>query len=243
MKRSLLLVLYGLLLFSSSACSIQISQEALPTPTVSGSVLEAANIPVTWGDLNLTGRLIYMVAYFKGGSGKGGLSVDVRSLDLVNGNVKLIFETEVGGWIRSAAVAPDHKNLIIGYAPAPDPQAVGKEELYIMPMDGSQLPQLLFTPPTDQDQYDQPTWSPDGKYLYFTHINFQSSAPSYEIMRLAYPNGKLEALVNQAYWPRVSTDGSQLAYVSIFSANGPNELFIANADGTNAQVVPLLGSG
>jgi Tol biopolymer transport system component len=50
-------------------------------------------------------------------------------------------------------------------------------------------------------------------------------------------------VVNQAYWPQVSTDGSHLTYVSIFSANGPNGLFVANADGTDAQAVTLSGSG
>lgn len=61
-------------------------------------------------------------------------------------------------------------------------------------------------------------------------------------MRLAYPNGKMESLVNQAHWPRLSGDGSHIAYVSVISANGPNELFIANADGTDAHVVPLSGT-
>jgi Tol biopolymer transport system component len=182
-----------------------------------------------------------VVADFKGGSSKGGLRVALRSLDLLNGNVTTIFETEVGGWIRNIAIAPDLKNLIVSYAPPSDPAKGPREELYALPLDGSGSPQLLFTPPTDQDEYNQPEWSPDGKYLYFTHYNSQSSS-FYEIMRLAYPNGKPESLVKQAYWPRLSADGSQLAYVSIFTANGPNELFIANVDGTDAHTVQLSGS-
>jgi Tol biopolymer transport system component len=61
-------------------------------------------------------------------------------------------------------------------------------------------------------------------------------------MRLAYPNGKPEQILNQAYWPHVSTDGSHITYVSIFSTNGPNGLFIANADGTDTHAVPLSDS-
>jgi len=227
----------------NSACSIQISQETSSTENAPQPVDEAVNIPVTWGNLNLTGRLIYIVADFKGGSSKGGLRVALRSLDLVTGKVTTSFETEVGGWVRSLAVAPDLKDLVISYSPSPDEPLGGKEELYIMPLDGSQSPQLLFTPSSDQDQYFQPDWSPDGRYIYFTHINYQSSSATYEVMRLAYPNGKPEQLVNQAYWPQVSTDGSHLTYVSIFSSNGPNGLFTVNADGTDAHAVPLSGSG
>jgi Tol biopolymer transport system component len=112
-----------------------------------------------------------------------------------------------------------------------------------MPLDGSQPPKLLFTPPSDKDQYYQPDWSPDGKYIYFTHANSKSSPTTYEVMRFTYPNGKLEQVANQAHWSRLAGDGSHIVYVSIKSTSGPDRLFIANADGTDARPVPLLGSG
>ncbi len=116
----------------------------------------------------------------------------------------------------------------------------------MLPLDGSQTPHLVFTPPTEDDQYDQPDWTPDGKYLYFTHFDLQSTTSTgSDIMRLAYPDGKPELLASNAYWPRVSIDGTQVAFVaisSILSANGPNQLFLANTDGTNAHAVPLSGS-
>jgi Tol biopolymer transport system component len=52
----------------------------------------------------------------------------------------------------------------------------------------------------------------------------------------------LEEIAKQAYWPRMSNDGSQLAYVSIDPDTQANQLFVANADGTNARVVPFVGS-
>jgi Tol biopolymer transport system component len=242
MKEFLYFLLLLIILSLNSACSIQIDQAASPSQNSSQSIDESANIPVTWGNLGLRGELMYIVADFKGGSEKGGLRVALRSLDLATGKVTQIFETEVGSWIRSFAVSPDLKNLIISYAPPSDPLAGPKERLYILRMDGSEPPQLLFLPPTDQDQYTQPEFSPDGKYLYFTHFSSRSSS-NYEIMRLAYPDGKLESLIDQAYWSRLSADGSQLAYVFITSANGPNELFVANAEGTDARPIQLLDSG
>lgn len=226
----------------NSACSIQINQAAPPSQNSSQPVDQNTHIPVTWENLGLTGKLMYIVADFKGGSEKGGLRVVLRSLDLATGSVTPVFETEVGSWIGSFAVSPDFKNLIISYAPPSDPSVGSRERLYVLPLDGSKPPQLLFSPPADQDQYTQPDFSPDGKYLYFTHYSSRSSA-NYEIMRLAYPDGKPESLIGQAYWPRLSADGSQLAYVTVTSANGPNELFVANAEGKDARSVQLLGPG
>ena len=114
----------------------------------------------------------------------------------------------------------------------------GRQALYTMPLDGSKPPQLLLAPQSDQDEYTQPEWSPDGKYIYFTHSNYQVTATN-EVMRMAYPNGTPEHLVDRAYWPRVSADGTKLVYVSFDSATGPNQLFIANADGTNTSLIPL----
>ena len=141
MKQFLCILLSILVLNSSSACSIQTNLELLSTPTTSAPVDEVSNIPVTWESLHLKGRLIYSVAYFKGGSGKGGLSFAIRSLDLTTGDVTLIYETQVGAWIRSLAVSPDQKNLIVGYAPSPDnPSASTREELYRCLWMGLNLP-------------------------------------------------------------------------------------------------------
>jgi Tol biopolymer transport system component len=241
-KHSIILLLGISVLLSGLACSIQISQDVPPTQLTSEPANGGENIPVTWGSLNLTGRLIYVATHFqRNDNGKGGLMIDVKSLDLATGIITTIFATQPGGWIDSMAVAPSLKDLIISYSP--DPSSGGKEALYILPLDGSQPPQLLLAPLSAKDQYYQPDWSPDGKYIYFTHINYQSSSATYEVLRFTYPDGKPEKVADQAYWPRLSRDGSQLAYVSIESPNGPNGLFIANADGTETRPVPLLGSG
>ena len=119
---------------------------------------------------------------------------------------------------------------------------MGFPGFYFMPLDGSQAPQALIAPSSDQDLFYQPRWSPDGQYVYFTHANYQG-ATTYEIMRMSYPDGGVETLVDQAYWPNVSEDGSRITYVSVDPQTGANSLFIANADGTQAQQVPISGSG
>jgi Tol biopolymer transport system component len=216
--------------FAISSCSIDIGQSQPNidlTPAPSGM-----NTSVPWVNLKLTGRLIYNAGIVR----SQGIYSAIQSLDLVTGEIITIFQDLNGGWINDLTISPDAAALVMSYTP---PTGTGKQEaLYAMPLDGSQAPQLFFTPPSDQDQYFQPIWSPDGSYIYFAHLSIQTRI-TYEIMRIAYPSGKPEKVVDHAYWPRLSDDGTRLVYVSLDSATGANSLFFANADGTNAQQIPL----
>jgi Tol biopolymer transport system component len=227
-------------------CSIDISQPTkaapLPAPTsgvetkIAATSTPIANkIPITWGGQDLTGRLVYITAVFH----NNGLLITVQQLDLATGVVLTIFQAPDGGWIDGLAVSPDYKQLVISYLPPTNPPSYGGQQaLYKLPLDGSEPPQLLFSLPSDTDLYFQPEWSPDAKYVYFVHVNNELPR-TYEVARVAYPDGAVEDLADDAYWPRVSNDGSYLTYVS--PAIGINRLFVANADGTDAVQVPLTG--
>ncbi len=193
-------------------------------------------IPITWGNLNLTGKLVYTAAVIQNNQ----LLVNVQVLDLTTGDIKTIFQTPNGAWVDAVAVSPDDKQLVLSYTPPVGaPFNGGIDTLYIMPLDGSQHPQLLLPPPPANEGYFQPDWSPDGKYVYFA--DFQYSAPiHYDILRMAYPNGEAEKLANDAFWPRTSNDGSSLVFTS--TVTGVNTLFVSNADGSGAHQVPLSGS-
>jgi len=243
-----------------SSCSIDLSQSSAITPASQVEIIPSAipptalpeglatqqstniipvfpttTIPVTWGALNLSGKLIYTSAVFQGQS----ILINIQSLDLTTGVVTTIYQAPDGGWIDAVAVSPDSKQLIISYATPLSISGGGKKALYRMPMDGSEFPQLLFTPASPHDQYSQPEWSPDGKYVYFTHISDLTAI--FDIWRVPYPNGKLEKLADNASWPRVSEDGAHLVYVWIDSGTGVNRLYLANADGSDAHNISLTG--
>ena len=59
---------------------------------------------------------------------------------------------------------------------------------------------------------------------------------------MAYPNGPSEKIADKAFWPRISPDSSKLVYVSLDTDTGFNELFVANADGSNSQKITLSGA-
>jgi len=243
-----------------SSCSINISQPSgittsPPVVTVPSAVpasalpegsitqqspntipsLPTTTLPVTWAELNLSGKLVYTSAVFQGQS----ILMDIRSLDLMTGVVTTIFQTSNRGLIDSVAVSPDSKQLLLSYAPPISLGFGGPRALYTMSLDGSKAPQLLFTPASPDDEYFQPEWSPDGKYVYFTDLNNQSYIT--DVWRMPYPDGEPEKLADHATWPRVSGDGTRLVYVWINPDTGGNRLVLANTDGTDARKVSLKG--
>lgn len=195
---------------------------------------------MSWSDLNLSGKLVYLTGYQQNNTAL----MRIQALDLENGAISTIFQAPPLGWIYSALVSPDEKQIVMAYSPP-----TGYQTIYILPLSGSSAPQQLFSPPSQNDQYLEPVWSPDGKYVYFVHANYSLPTegpnqhyPLFEIYRLAYPAGPLEKIVDQAYWPRLSADSSRLLYVSANPDDGTNKLFIANLDGSDAQQVVMSGA-
>jgi Tol biopolymer transport system component len=251
-----------------SGCSIDISQSAAPTATVESSPapaaqppspagsgpnignpsLPASQIPVTWANLNLSGKLVYMSSK----QTQSAPIMSVQAIDLSTGRITTIFQAPSGAWIDFVSVSPDEKQLLMAYLPPRDPNSANsaaQQALYTMPTDGSRPPQILFAPPSGNDQYYEPVWSPDGKYIYFAHVDYGAPPkvagqhyPSYEILRVTYPlSGQPQKVADGAYWPRLSADGARLAYVTLDPVDGSNKLYVANADGSGAYQVALTG--
>ncbi len=224
-------------LTTASASGIQIGNPSLPS----------LQIPVTWGSLNLTGTLVYISSV----QTQSSLIMSIQALNLASGQITTIFQGVNGAWIDFATVSPDQKTLLVAYLPARDASAansVGQQALYIMPLDGSQPPQLLFSPPSAGFQYHEPVWSPDGKYIYYAQTDFSAPStipgqhyPVYEIDRLSFPGGQPQKVADRAYWPRLSADGARLAFVTLDPVDGSNKLYVANADGSGAYQVTLAG--
>ena len=245
-------LIFALLL---SSCSIQVEQPSVSTPgsqapTASSgesssqtNIVTTTQIPVTWSNLNLTGKLVYI----NGTVEEDVFHLEIQVLDLLTGEVTTIFDAPKYSWVYYISVSPDHKQLLMTYSPPPGDNEPPDQNIYIMPLDGSQPPKPLFTPPTKEDDYVEVEWSPDGKYIYFSHANFQITPqpdqiyPLYDVYRMAYPDGKPERIVEKAFWPRLSSDSSELAYISVDLFLRENKLFISDSDGKNAHEVVLSG--
>ena len=245
------------MIFNLVGCSIDVNQPAIATapvsnPLVTPTLVTAPNEstsssgssrPVTWAGLNLTGRLVYT----RVSSNNDVSALSVETLDLVTGEIKTIFTAPEDAWIYYSAVSPDGSQLVISYVPPSETNPNRNQALYILPMDGSALPHLLITPPTEFDQYIQVEWSADGKYLYYVYNNYKNQPanqiyPNYKIFRMVYPDGQPEQIAENAFWPRVSPDSASLVYVALDPNTGTGDLIVANTDGTNAHAIKTGGS-
>ena len=254
-------ILLLILALTLVGCTIDISQQTYGTPPIqtlygptdaspgsypilpayaSSPVLPTTTVPVTWSGLNLSGHLVYLTGDLQ----DNNPYVKLQSLDRLNGGVTTLYQTPPIWWISTASVSPNDRQVVLSYAsPTTFPA------LYLMPLDGSSAPRRLFTPPSKNDEYIEPVWSPDGKYIYFVHTNFSLPPkgsnqlfPLFEIDRIASPGGTPEKLLTDAYWPRLSLDGSQLMYVSENPSDKNDRLFISAADGSHPRRVMLKGS-
>lgn len=245
MKKSISLAFPWLMVLLLCACTIDVAPPDTPAGlATSFSSIEtapptASNLP--WSNLQLSGRLLY-TAISKDGDAIGQ---ELQVLDLATGETKTIFTTTSNAWIYYVAVSPDGKQVIMSYVPPSQTGSEAETSLYVMPLDGTTPPQILFTPPTPADRYIQVEWSPDGNYIYYVHYNHDKTPnqfyQTYHIFRMVYPDGQPEKILEQAFWPRISPDSSKIVYVSLDPATGINELFLANADGSDPQQIALSG--
>jgi Tol biopolymer transport system component len=174
---------------------------------------------------------------------------DLAQLDLRSSQTSLLFHTPHNAWLAAAAVSPDGNQIVLAYAPPlNDPsQQFGYTDLYILPADGSGVPQVLLQRTDPQEGFAFPQWSADGRYIYYAHEIPDTTGRlryihyKYTIERVAYPTGRPQKLLENAIWPRLSPDGKKLAYVSFNQQTGENNLYVANVDGTHAR--PIVPAG
>jgi Tol biopolymer transport system component len=209
---------------------------ALPMPTVM--------VPVTWGRLGLSGELLFITA--NPSNSRNGFTASLRQLDLASGALSSVFQPPDDSWIDSFSVSPDRRRIALAYAPPPSSlgMPVGDTGLYILPWDEPRIPQVLLSPTEKQDLYFNPVWSPDGRYLYYVHIEPQGTSGiyKYSIERIATIGGQPMVVLENAYWPQLSPDGQKLVYVTNEPSGSLFDLYIADPDGTHARKIDLPAS-
>src|ERR1051326_4321752 len=117
MLKMLNLAWWLVLSLSVPACSLELNQSfATNSPTANaqgaGATSDIANVPVTWSDLHLTGKLIYPSSVTNGNQ----VTATIQMLDLVTGHLSTVFSVS-DAWVYYLSVSPDAKWLLMSYAP------------------------------------------------------------------------------------------------------------------------------
>lgn len=256
--KKFLSILACLVILASSACTVDLqatTQPAQPTPAAASGQKPTATLPagtvesplveklpVTWAALNLSGRLAFIHAVQR----QGNPILSIQILDLRTGELRTLFQAPELGWIYSAEVAPNGRELVMTYTGPPVPNTPEPQRLYRLPLDNSQPMAALLPAGDPADQYFQPEWAPDGKSLYFAHVNYDQlpkdqKYATYDLYRVDYPDGQPVKIAEKAFWPRVSMDGTRLVYVTVAPLTGRNNLVLADPDGKNPRPVTFTG--
>jgi Tol biopolymer transport system component len=215
------------------------SQPGEPTTTPPPSATPPGPDSVTWSSLGATGQLI-IDQQVQG----------VSSVDLQSGQVTSLYlpQDPSSDWANAASQSPDGSKIVIAYAPAPAQGEVqyGYTSLYVLPADGSSPPTPFLVPDSPEESYFDPSWSPRGDsiiYAHLVHFSIPNTTPQqygfkYTIERAGYPDGQIQTLAENGFWPRPSQDGKRLVYVSVDMNSGATAPVVCNADGSDPQVIP-----
>jgi len=216
-----------------SNAEIPSSQPPTPlpyTPTIAFEPPSQAT-PLPLAPLKLSGRVIFT-----------DNQTGIQQLDMATGVISTLFKPPENGYVVASSVSPDGTQIAIAYQPPPSittPGAFpmyGYTNIYLLPSQGPEMPQLYLKGDSDKDILILPFWSPDGKYLYYVH--YHSDQDSYNLERVAYPGGKPEAIVRGGIlFARLSPDGSRVVYLKQNPASYQYSLNIADASGANQTIL------
>lgn len=199
------------------------------TPTEVSEVVSADDRPGI--DPDLSGTLYYI--------GFNNQRQDLLRLDLETGEEMTLFDPPENAWLSELAVSPDGSQILMAYGPPPREGEIqfGFTDLFLMPADGSSAPTPLLQREDPSETYFNISWPVDDT-VYYAHFapsvdDMGAITYSSQVERLHLPNGQTEVLATGAAWPRLSKDGTMLAYVT-----DENEFLLAGADGSNPR--PIL---
>ncbi len=163
-------------------------------------------------------------------------------LDLASGELNDLFQVPDSGWLTSARLSPDGKQIILAFTPPPGRTTQDyNTDLFLLPTDASSEPQPLLTrQDLHHESFFDPVWAPDGKAILFTRLYPNQATPTAlspyqtDIAQVSL-DGEVKVLVHEnASGARISPDGSRIIYLHTDPKTLNSELMLAKADGSEA---------
>ncbi len=156
---------------------------------------------------------------------------------------RTLFDVPENGWINQITQFPDDGRLLLAYTPpaADGSLVLDRSGLYWLD-NGELLPLLL--PDAPNIYYYTPTFSPDGKTLFFVESIIRGGGiQNLDVTLLRYDlaTGQRTTLDKDGIWPRVSPDGQWITYIHVDTATLQRSLIISRLDGSERRVLIPAG--
>jgi Tol biopolymer transport system component len=185
----------------------------------------------------LQGQLIYL-RYNETGQ-------QLMKFDLETGEQKILFQAPSDAWVTGASVSPNGDQILLAYAPPPADGQIqsGYSDLSLVPFEGAETPQPVLARSQELESYWNPLWAPDGNAIFFNYFIPDESLEAgarYEVGRVPLSGGESELLVGDAIWPRLSSDGRWLVYVTFNPLVDINKLFVLDVQAGGSQPVEVV---
>lgn len=135
------------------------------------------------------------------------------------------------------AVSPDGKRVVysLNDAEKSAQKHDNGTDLYIMDADGKNARPLVEHGQVGS-WLGEPTWTPDGKSVYFTRRDAHGAET---VERVDVASGKSQVVLQDAATPTISPDGQHIAYLKTDPQAFTQDLWVSNLDGSEAR--RLLG--
>ncbi|MEM7802342.1 MAG: hypothetical protein AAF633_24330 [Chloroflexota bacterium] len=171
----------------------------------------------------------------------------IVSLDVETQAQTVIFQAPELSVVQELATSPDGNTVYFSYTPPPSIETgfFDRAAIYRMGINDSE-PVLLLGGALPDEFYTNPTLSPDGRYLFYHRLGQDYSATDtrfiFGIERLDLQTMQTSPLLPNGIWPRLSSDGEKMVFITLDLNTQQRGLAFADIDGSNMRTLLPIGS-
>lgn len=145
------------------------------------------------------------------------------------------------GFLQEPQWSADGQRIVYTYLLPFDTSGLPAADLLFANADGSN-PQPLLNHQLSGELFAMPTYSPDGRYVYYSHTtpifkDKQIISATVTLERFELLTKQTQVIANDGSQPTISPDGKRLAFIHTNPDTFEQRLLTADADGKHVQVV------